>query len=87
MHNAERSVQYAEPQLTSEERGSLVLAMRPREAAKALGISQRLLWSWTNQGRIPHLRIGKAVIYPVDELRGWLEGQSSLPASNRRRRT
>jgi excisionase family DNA binding protein len=49
------------------------LAMRPREAAVALGISERLLWEWTNRGEIPHVRIGKAILYPVDVLRRWLD--------------
>ncbi|HRR86053.1 MAG TPA: helix-turn-helix domain-containing protein [Phycisphaerae bacterium] len=48
------------------------LALRPREAAKALGIGERLLWSMTNQGLIPHLRLGKAIVYPVAELERWL---------------
>ena len=48
------------------------LAVRPKEAAKLLGISERLLWSKTNAGEIPHMRIGKAILYPVDLLRDWL---------------
>ena len=48
------------------------LALRPKEAAAALGIGERSLWSLTNRGAIPHLRIGKAIIYPVDVLRDWL---------------
>ena len=48
------------------------LALRPKEAAKALGIGERLLWSMTNQGAIPHLRLGKAILYPVAELERWL---------------
>lgn len=51
----------------------LRLALRPRDAARALGIGTRLLWSLTNQGLIPHLRLGRAVVYPVDQLRVWLE--------------
>ena len=53
------------------------LAMRPREAAKALGISERLLWDWTNRGEVPHVRIGKAVLNPVDVLRRWLDEQAA----------
>ena len=53
------------------------LAMRPREAAKALGISERLLWDWTNRGEVPHIRIGKAILYPVDVLRRWLDEQAA----------
>ena len=52
------------------------LAMRPREAAKALGISERTLWEHTERGTIPHIRLGKAILYPVDLLRDWLKNQS-----------
>ena len=48
------------------------LALRPREAAKALGIGRRLLWELTNRGEIPHLRLNRAVVYPTDQLRAWL---------------
>ncbi|MFG0326020.1 MAG: helix-turn-helix domain-containing protein [Phycisphaerales bacterium JB037] len=53
------------------------IAMRPKEAAKALGICERLLWERTNRGEIPHVRIGRAVVYPVAELERWLAEQSS----------
>lgn len=54
------------------------LAMRPREAAKALGVSERLLWEWTDRGVVPHIRLGKAILYPVDSLRDWLR-QAARP--------
>ncbi len=52
------------------------LALRAKEAAKALGISPRLLWSLTNQNLIPHCRLGKAIAYPVAGLQEWLQQQS-----------
>ena len=52
------------------------LALRPRDAARALGISERTLWTLTKQGQVPHLRIGKAVRYPVHLLRQWMEQQA-----------
>ncbi len=52
------------------------LALRPREAAKVLSISERTLWTLTNRREIPHLRLGRAILYPVDGLRSWLAGQS-----------
>jgi len=55
---------------------TLALALRPRDAAKALGVSERLLWDWTHHGDIPHVRIGRTILYPVDGLRGWLNRQS-----------
>ncbi len=53
-----------------------MLALRPKDAARALGIGQRLLWSKTNAGEIPHVRIGRAVVYPVDLLREYLAQQA-----------
>ena len=58
------------------------LAMRPREAAKALGISERLLWEWTDRGVVPHIRLGKAVLYPVDAVRDWLRQQAQKGVSD-----
>ena len=53
---------------------SIRLALRPKEAAQALGIGERKLWEITadQTSGIPHVRLGKAVLYPVDELRRWL---------------
>ena len=49
------------------------LAMRPREAAKALGICERTLWELTQKKLVPHIRLSeKIILYPVDVLRDWL---------------
>jgi len=52
------------------------LALRPREAAAALGVSERTLWDWTQRGEVPHVRRGKTIMYPVDTLRRWLDEQA-----------
>lgn len=52
------------------------LALRPREAAAALGISERLLWGLTARGEVPCVRLGRAVVYPVAQLRDWLAAQA-----------
>jgi excisionase family DNA binding protein len=56
------------------------LALRPREAAKALGISPRLLWQLTHDGHVPCVRVGtgkrRTVLYPVSELQAWLTRQA-----------
>lgn len=57
------------------------LALRPREAAKALGVSERTLWTWTQQGNVPFVRLGKAVLYPTDSLRRWLDDQAKALAT------
>ncbi len=61
------------------EPNEMPLAMRPREAAKALGISPRLLWQLTHDGHIPCVRIGtgkrRTVLYPITDLMAWLDQQ------------
>lgn len=52
------------------------LALRPRDAARELSISERLLWEWTRSEGLPHVRIGAVVLYPVDGLRQWLNEKS-----------
>ncbi len=56
------------------------LALRPREAATALGISPRLLWQLTHDGHIPCVRVGtgkrRTVLYPTAELQAWLARQA-----------
>ena len=52
------------PQSAQNKPETPCLSMRPREAAKALGISERLLWEWTDRGVVPHIRLGKAILYP-----------------------
>jgi len=56
------------------------LALRPREAAKALGISTRLLWQLTHDGHIPCVRVGsgkrRTVLYPTAVLQSWLSRQA-----------
>ena len=57
------------------------LALRPREAAKALGISARTLWGLTApRGPIPCVRVGsgkrRTVLYPTADLQAWLTRQA-----------
>ena len=51
------------------------LCVPPREAAAALSISERKLWSLTASGEIPRVRLGRCVRYRVESLREYLEAQ------------
>jgi len=51
------------------------LLLTPKQAAEALAIGPRKLWSMTASGEIPHLRIGRSVRYPVDALHQWIDDQ------------
>ena len=57
------------------------IALRPREIAKLLGISQRTLWSLSfPRGDIPCARIGhgkrKSVLYSIVHVQAWLADQT-----------
>lgn len=55
------------------------MALRPREAAKVLGVSLRTLCAWESAGLITAARIGtgkrRTVLYPLAELKAWLASQ------------
>jgi len=63
------------------------VALRPREAEKALSISPRLLWQLTHDGHVPCVRVGsgkrQAVLYPTAELQAWLTRQVKLVKGGR----
>jgi predicted DNA-binding transcriptional regulator AlpA len=51
------------------------LLLKPREAAAALGISPRLLWSLTKSGELPCIRISRCVRYNPAALAEWIVGR------------
>ena len=56
----------------SEQVVSEPLLLKPAEAAKALSMGARTLWSLTAGRQIPHVRIGKSVRYDPADLRAWI---------------
>ena len=56
------------------------MALRPKDAARALAISERLLWEWTRNEGLPHVRIGNVVLYPVDCVKRWLDERAYAAA-------
>ena len=58
----------------------LRLLLTAREAARALAMSERTLWSLTKretergiEGEIPALRIGRSIRYDVRDLQAWID--------------
>ena len=58
------------------------LALRPAEAADALGISERTLRSLLP--RLPHVRLEGVVLLPIRELEQWLRDQVNARKHERR---
>jgi len=52
------------------------LLLNAREAAKALSICPKTLWSMTApRGDLPSVRIGRRVLYDPADLQRWIEAQ------------
>jgi len=55
------------------------LALRPKEAAEAIGLSERAFRSLLP--RLPHVRAGGCVLVPVEALRRWLDDEAQAQAN------
>ena len=48
--------------------------MRAEEVRRMLGgIGRNTLYEWVNQGKIPHKRIGRVILFPRKKVQEWLE--------------
>jgi excisionase family DNA binding protein len=52
------------------------LALRPKEAAAALGVSDRTLRKWMRDADLPYFRLDGAVRIPVADLRHWMAART-----------
>ena len=48
------------------------LALRPKEAEEALGISEKTLRKWMRDDGLPYLRVDGVVLIPRDSLDAWM---------------
>jgi excisionase family DNA binding protein len=51
-----------------------------KETAKILNISERSLWTLTNNGTIPHIRFGRSIRYDPSDLARWITKQKRKSA-------
>lgn len=65
----------AESLLTPAPTPAQKLLLTPREAAKALSICEKTLWSLSKRGELPAVRIGRAVRYDVADLQVFIDRQ------------
>jgi len=56
----------------NNERENLPLLISAVQAAKELGISPRSLWTQTQSGIIPSIKIGRRVMYSPISLQDWV---------------
>mgnify|MGYP002631865806 CR=1 FL=1 len=48
-----------------------------RETAELLRVSERTLWTLTDSGSIPCVRVGRSVRYDQQDLETWIRSQKS----------
>lgn len=58
------------------------MLLTPRQAARALSISERTLWQRTKDGVIPSIKVGHLVRYCPDDLRDWIRRASKRESEN-----
>jgi excisionase family DNA binding protein len=61
------------------------ILLTPEEASKVLKFSERTLWGLTNDGKIPHVRIGRLIRYRPAALEEWARSQetSATPSQSK----
>ena len=59
--------------MNSSESNIQCLLLTPREAAKALSICEKTLYTLTKSGELPAIKIGRAKRYSVDEINRWIK--------------
>jgi len=45
-----------------------------RDVAKILGVKPTTIYTWVDQGKIPHIRIGRLIRFTPEQIDGFLQG-------------
>jgi excisionase family DNA binding protein len=55
------------------------MLLRPKDASRMLALSERTLWSMSQAGLLPCVRVGKSVRYAPDDLAEWVKRAKASP--------
>ena len=61
----------------TEEPRTLLPLLTAREAADVLRISERTLWTLTQEGELPSVRVGRSVRYDQGDLAEWITSRKT----------
>jgi len=50
------------------------IAVNSVQASQLLGVSEKTLYTWTRDSKIPHRRIGRRLLYSVETLKAFVAG-------------
>ena len=59
------------------------IAVTPWQACQMLGVTRPTLAKWTRAGLIAHRRVGKRVLYSVDALKAFVNGEKDSPTAGK----
>lgn len=72
MRNCIRETLDVQPRPSPSSATTPKLLLTPREAAKALSVCEKTLWTLTKRGELQAVRIGRAVRYDVTGLQAFI---------------
>jgi excisionase family DNA binding protein len=55
------------------------LLLSIKDTAAALGISERTVWTLVNEGQLPHLRVGRRLLFSRAALEEWIAARHRAP--------
>lgn len=56
------------------------MLVSPREAARLMSVSERTLFTWSRNGLIPAVRVGRIVRYDRADIASWVRQHKEIPA-------
>ena len=62
--------------LVSSNAGCLPLALKPKQAAKLMGLATNAIYNLCHRADFPAIKVGSGYIIPTDALRNWLLRQA-----------
>jgi excisionase family DNA binding protein len=54
------------------------MLLNVRDAARRLSICRMTLWTFTKDGVIPYVKIGRRVLYDPNDLKAWIEANKKV---------
>lgn len=65
--------------MTTPTAGHSSRVMTPTEWAKVHGVGRNLVYEEIRRGRLPHVRLGRKILIPIDALERMLASQEETP--------
>ena len=50
-------------------------AIKAPQLAQLLGVTRNTIYEWANEGRIPHLRMGRSIRFDTARLAAWVRSR------------